>query len=295
LWALINVDLTSASTSAILTTPEDAKIAGFPKDGPPVPEYNFKEPTTAGDCKLYQVAHPFCSPACSTGQKCIGNTESGTCATLPTAISMGTLTVNGLKLASGSTDPFSLTPINNSYESAGSTDLDLNPCEPGDDVSVSGGSDDGPKFEVKSSCVERIKITSTNPLPFEPDKDTTLTWEPPSVSGKSRVTARFDISHHGGLGGIILCETEDDGSLEIDGSLISGLISFGTAGYPVVLVTRVSSGKTPAGSGEVTLNVQSKVENDLKIPGIDSCASDEQCKDSAAGPVCGTGRKCIAQ
>lgn len=213
----------------------------------------------------------------------------------PTAISMGTLTVEGLKLASGSTDPFTLTPINNSYESAGSTDLDINPCAAGDEVKVSGGADDGPKFEVKSSCIERLKITSTNPHPFEPDKATTITWEPPSVTGKSRVTARFDISHHGGLGGIIFCDTDDDGSLEVDGSLVSGLISFGTAGYPIVLLTRVSSAKVSAGAGEVTFNVQSKIEKDLKIPGIDSCANDGECANSSAGPVCSTGRKCVAQ
>lgn len=208
---------------------------------------------------------------------------------------MGTLTVEGLKLASGSTDPFTLTPINNSYESAGSTDLDINPCAAGDEVKVAGGADDGPKFEVTSSCIERLKITSTNPHPFEPDKKTTLTWEPPSVTGKSRITARFDISHHGGLGGIILCDTDDDGSLEVDGSLVSGLISFGTAGYPIVLVTRVSSGKVPTGSGEVILNVQSKIEKDLKIPGIDSCANNEECANSSAGPVCSSGRKCVPQ
>lgn len=293
LWALINVDLASASTT--LGTPDDAKIAGFPKNGPPVPEYNFKEPTTVGDCKLYQVANPYCDPKCATGTKCVGNGDDGTCATTPTAISMGTLTVEGLKLASGSTDPFTLTPINNSYESAGSTDLDINPCAPGDEVKVAGGADDGPKFEVKSTCIERLKITSTNPHPFEPDKKTTLTWEPPSVTGKSRVTARFDISHHGGLGGIILCDTDDDGSLEVDGSLVSGLISFGTAGYPIVLVTRVSTGKVSAGSGEVILNVQSKIEKDLKIPGIDSCANNDECANSSAGPVCNSGRKCAPQ
>lgn len=290
IWAIINVDLTPAN--AELSTAADAKISGFPKNGPAVPD-NLKETKAVGVCKLYTSTNPFCDPKCaSTTEKCYGLSDSdGTCMALPTSVSMGNLEVSGLKLAEGGADKFSLSPINNTYESAGSTDLAYPPCAPGDEVSVNAGADDATKFTVKGTCIDPLELTGESPIPFEQNKETTVTWKPGSNADDARVIARFDISHHGGLKGLILCDSPDSGSVKVDGSLVTGLIQLGTAGYPVVRVYRLSSAEAAAGSGKAVLNIQSTIEWPLKVPGIDSCATNEDCATSEAGPNC-TARKC---
>lgn len=289
-WAIMNVDLTPASTE--LGTPADSKISGFPKNGPAVPE-NLKESKSSGVCKLYVTTNPFCDPKCaSTTEKCYGLSDTdGTCMVLPTSVSMGNLEVSGLKLAEGGADTFSLSPINNTYESAGSTDLAYPPCAAGDEVTVNGGADDATKFTVKGKCIDPLELTGESPIPFEANKETTVTWKPGSNPDDAHIIARFDISHHGGLKGLILCDSSDTGSIKVDGSLVAGLIQLGTAGYPVVRVMRLGATTAPAGSGTATLNIQSTIEWPLKVPGIDSCATNDDCATSEAGPNC-TARKC---
>lgn len=280
-WATIKVELTpKTGTSEAYTS-----VEAFGKDAAPLPDL-FTTTKTVGDCKLLEPKYVAClSPKCAASvETCVAD---DTCKKTPASAGMGNLTFSGLTLQSGSTDSFSVSPINNTYVAAGSTGVAYPPCTPGKEVSVTGGADDATKFAVKAGCIDPLTVTGADPIPFKPGEVTKLTWQAPSVSG-SRMMVRIDISHHGGLKGLIVCDAADNGSLSVDGTLVTGLIQLGTAGFPVARLTRINTATSAAGSGTATINVQSWVERSLEIPGVVSCSTEMPCP---SGQTC-TAFKC---
>jgi hypothetical protein len=265
-WAVLNVNMIpAAGESEAYATAE-----GFGKDSAPLPEL-FKTTATSGACKLLEPTYPLCDPKCADGNTCIGEDQ---CAHTPAAVDMGSLVFGGLALKSGSGD-LTVAPINKTYQDSS---LAYPPCGPGKDVSVSGGADASTKFTLKAQCIDPIEITGADPLPFKPGEAAQITWKAPTVTlTNSRMLVRIDISHHGGLKGLIVCDTADTGSVSVDGQLISKLVQLGTAGFPVAKLTRVSTGTGAAGAGTATLTVQSAKERDLEIPGVVSCTTEKPC------------------
>jgi hypothetical protein len=267
-WATINVNLIDADA----TVPAHSTIGAFGKDSAPLPEL-FSVAKTVGDCKLLEPTYVLCdTPPCASTEGCVATNK---CQKTPLAVAMGNLKFGGLTLVAGGT-AFTLSPVNTSYQAAGDTAIAHPPCTAGGEVTVTGGADATTAFSLKTSCIDTLELTGANPVPFEPNKAAQFTWAAPTA-GTARIAVRIDISHHGGLKGLIVCDTADTGSLQVDASLVTGLIGLGTAGYPVVRLTRVNTVTVAAGSGKATLNVQSPVERPLAIPGVTSCSDDTEC------------------
>jgi len=88
---------------------------------------------------------------------------------------------------------------------------------------------------------------------------------------------KLDISHHGGSKGMIECDTDDDGALDIPSELVTSLLDLGAAGYPTIIVTRHSDGSTRIAPGFVHLSAASSVEKAVGVPGLSSCNEDTDC------------------
>jgi hypothetical protein len=112
-------------------------------------------------------------------------------------------------------------------------------------------------------------------LPLADGQDATLLWEPKGSAGSSTVFAQVDISHHGGLKGVIECEGADDGQLVIAGSLVTQLKALGMSGFPTIELTRFVSGGHP--DLNIELRLESRVVRPVSIPGIVSCVEDADC------------------
>jgi len=273
-WATINVNLVPAEGTVAAHT----SVAAFAKDAPPLPDSSTAT-ATVGDCKLIPTS-PACSATCATDESCVAK---DTCQKTPMSVTMGDLSFTGLQLAAGGTN-FTLSPIGTTYATAGATDVAYPGCSAGQTVTVAGGADADTAFSLKTTCIDSLVVTSVAPIPFESGKAAHLTWTP-QTTGTARVTVRIDISHHGGLKGLIVCDTADSGTLNVDASLVKGLIDLGTAGYPVIRLARLSTATAAAGSGKATLNIQSTVEVPLAVPGVRSCDDDSACD---------TGQACVA-
>ncbi len=275
-WATINVNLINAAD----TVPAHSTIGAFGKDSAPLPDL-FKTTKTVGDCKLLEPVYVLCdAPACASTETCVATNK---CQKTPQAVAMGDLKFGGLTLQTGGT-ALTLSPVNTSYQAAGDTAIDHPPCVAGGEVTVIGGADAATAFSVKTACIDTLAVTGADPVPFEPNKAAQFTWTAPTA-GTARMAVRIDISHHGGLKGLIVCDTADTGSIQVDASLVTGLIGLGTAGYPVARLTRISTVTAAAGSGTATLSIQSPVERPLAIPGVTSCADATECP---------TGKACTA-
>jgi hypothetical protein len=257
-------------------------VGAFAKDAAPLPD-QFIVTKTVGDCKLLEPTSATCSKACATTETCVAK---DTCQKNPGSVAMGSLKFTGLELKAGGTE-FTLSPIATTYQAAGATEVTYPGCNAGQNVSVSGGADAATTFNLTTTCIDPLVVTGSSPLPFESGRVAQLSWTRQST-GTARVAVRIDISHHGGLKGLITCDTADSGSLEVDATLVTGLIALGTAGYPVVKLTRTSSASAAAGSGKATLSLQSVVEVPLSIPGVVSCEDDSGC---TSGQTC-TSLKC---
>jgi hypothetical protein len=280
-WPVVNVDLIPAKDGSAPYT----QVIGHPWDGPPVPELLTKT-AEVGSCQLLKVKNPSCAPpACNAAAiQCVGDNQW---ARIPVKVAIGDLAFDGLTLQSGGTS-FTLSPINNTYQAAGATGVAYPPCDVGANVTVGGGEGTANAFSLTAQCIEPLVVTNTQPLPFERGKAAQLTWTAPS-GGNSRVAVEIDISHHEGLKGLIRCDTTDTGALSVDASLVTGLIDFGTAGFPEAALTRHSTSTTAVGTGTATLNIQTTTAVSLQIPGVVSCNDATPCP---SGQSC-VGMKCV--
>lgn len=263
---IINIELVPAEQGNQAYT----QVAGYPWDGPPVPEALVKD-GESGACQVLKVVTYTCNPpACNaTAVTCTGDNQW---TRNPVKKADGTLAFSGVKLESGGTD-FTLSAIGNLYQPTASTSVAYPPCAAGDKITVSGGTGSN-AYSIDAKCVAPLEMTSTTPMAFESGKNATFTWTPGPDATVTTVDIEIDISHHGGLKGLIRCSAPDTGSITVDGSLITKLIGYGTAGFPNAAVTRRSRATASAGAGTATLDVKSTTTIDLEIPGVVSCNND---------------------
>lgn len=230
--------------------------------------------STAGACVLSKPSVPFCNTPCGGSAVCVAE---NTCKAYPSAKSVGTVRVTGIKTAAGATE-FSVDPVAGSYQPAAGTSLPYPAFAEGDPITVNAAGGVYAPFSISTVGIAPLAITSTN-LTVSSGQAVTLTWTPPTKSIGSKIYVKLDISHHGGTKGMIECNTDDTGSLTIAASLVTELVNLGTAGFPSIIVTR----KAPIGSaviapGRVDLVVQSSIEQYVTIPGVTSCNSNTDCK-----------------
>jgi hypothetical protein len=264
-----------------------AEIGGFMYDGPPAALVLWDKKKTDGECALYQPRTPFCE-LCATGEVCV---DTNVCRKPPATHDVGTVTLTGLSAPSGA-NPLALTPVTNV---AGTTylcaeTLPVPPCAAGGPIALSAtGKGDYPSFTVQTQCIAPLVVTNPT-VTLEPGKPFVLAWTPSALT-TARIDLEFDLSHHGGSKGKVICETADSGSLQVSSTLVDSLLALGVTGFPKADIKRVVKGTTPVGAGQAELVVYSDLSFVVEIPGLISCQTDAECPTGQTclvpGQMCG--------
>lgn len=265
-----------------MRTSSIADVGGVMRDGPVAELVVWDKKKTEGACSLYQPRTPFCEP-CPSGQVCV---EDNVCRAQPTGQSVGDVTLTGLNSA---TKPLPLKFVGGNYSNAET--IALPACTVGETIGLSATGDGAyPAFTIQTKCVAPLEMSISSSVMLESGKAFTLTWTPGTVAD-ARITAEFDLSHHGGSKGQVRCETGDTGSLTVAGTLIKNLVDLGVTGFPWLTVVRVAKGTTPVGSGQAQLLVYSDEKFDLELPGLKSCETSADCTSPQTclvpGQMCG--------
>jgi len=258
---------------SILDEPPPAytKLLGLIYDGPqpatPVLKFDSRE----GDCELLVPKNSFCMGGC-TGGVCI---DENTCQAIPSTVNVGIAHVAGFKGGEISIPP---AERSNGYQPLPT--LPARACDEGGAIEVRTD-----RFTLQGKCVAPLEVAAkaTDKIPVKTGMPVRLTWTPPSQMGTSRVTVKLDISHHGGLKGLIKCDAPDTGSLDVPATLTTKLISLGLAGFPTAEIRRVSTTTAP-NEPNIRLLVTSDVTRDLDT-GVISCNDNSTCP---PGTMCDT-------
>lgn len=259
-----------------LVAPTDAgagytSVVGRVQNGATPQAIVWETAATGGDCKLLTPRVPFCTTPCGGSAVCV---ENDTCVPYPTAQTVGTVHVTGVRTADGMT-AFDLNPVANTYQPLGAA-LPYPAFAEGDAIRFeASGSPFAAAFALETRGIAPLALAGSA-INLQSGQDLALTWTAPAVAG-SRIAVRLDISHHGGTRGKIECDTADDGSLTIEANLITRLVALGVAGFPTIVVTRSNVGSAALPAGRVQLNVNSVVETAVTIPGLRSCTGDSDC------------------
>jgi hypothetical protein len=233
-----------------------------------------------GDCQLYEPEVPSCETNCTaTDAVC---TADDVCTPNPKAQNVG-----NIHLTAGSASS-ELAYVAKNYQLKAGEKLPYPPCAEGEPVKieVEGGAFE--PFEIETRCIAELEVGG--PFAIESGKPLALTWSAPKDETVARMQIRLDISHHGGSKGEIECDVPDTGAFDIPAELIDKLLDLGIAGFPTVQLTRAAIAKPADGPESVTLSVTMFAEREVTIPGLVSCASDNnQCPD---GQTCQTDLTC---
>jgi len=247
-----------------------AEISGFMYDGATADQVIWEKKTTDGSCSLYQPRTPFCD-ACATGQVCV---DTNVCRTPPSKKDVGAVTITGLT----GFNPLDLIAVTGSTETSYNCleNPSIPPCTVGATVGLSAtGNGDYPAFSVQTQCIAPLVVTNST-IALQSGAAFTLNWTASTVAG-ARINLTFDLSHHGGSKGKIICETSDTGSLQVSSSLIDKLLALGVTGYPKAYVTRLITGTTAVGSGQAQFKIYSDLDFVVQIPDLVSCEKDTDC------------------
>ncbi|HRI10452.1 MAG TPA: hypothetical protein PKW35_21680 [Nannocystaceae bacterium] len=265
------------------TAPGQTAVLGKIYDGPSLSQIIWEEAAVDGACHLVTPRVPFCSTPCGGSAACV---EDETCKDYPVAHGAGEVTMKGLGLEGGG-DEFSMNPLNNAYQPVG-VGLLYPAFAEGDTITLDAAGDYFPAFSITATGIAPFELTS-GALALEGGKAANLTWTPGASPGAADIHVKLDISHHGGTKGMIECDTDDSGSLEISAALVQQLLDLGVAGFPTVIVSRSSVGSTTIPPGRVDLVITSAVEAVVQVPGLTSCTADADCPD---GETCQVDLSC---
>jgi len=203
----------------------------------------------------------------------------------PAALDAGTITVRGMKTASG-TASFTMDPVLGVYQPAG-IQFRNPPFAEGDSVVVSAAGGKGvPAFTLVARGVG-IPDLLNDSIVLD-GRTLRILWTPrdPAAEASSMLIG-LEVSHHGGIKGVIECVAEDDGEAEIAGTLVTQLKELGVSGFPQIELLRRSSGGLE-GHG-VSLVVEAVILRYATIPGLISCREDAECPE---GQSCQADFKC---
>ena len=260
-------------TISILDEPPPAytKLLGLIYDGPqpetPVLKFDSRE----GDCELHVPKNSFCMGGC-TGGVCI---DENTCQLIPSTVNVGIAHVTGFKGGEIAIPP---ADRSNGYQPLPT--LPPRACDEGGVIEVRTD-----RFTLQGKCVAPLDVTTqaADKIPVKTGMPVKVTWTPPGQMGTSRVVIKLDISHHGGLKGIIKCDAPDTGTLEVPAALTTKLISLGLAGFPTAEIRRISTTAAP-NEPNVKMLVTSDITRDLDT-GVISCNDNSTCP---PGTMCDT-------
>jgi hypothetical protein len=248
-------------------------LLGKVSDGP-VPEgLIWEQQEEAGGCKLLTPRVPFCADKpCGGSATCV---EDGVCQSEPKSQNVGTVTVRGVRTTTGESE-FAAENINNTYQANGS--LPYPAFDEGGAIEVAAAGGDVGAFTLKGKGIAPLALAGSDTgYPLERGKGINLSWNAPKPGGNTRIQIKLDISHHGGTNGKVECDVPDNGALAIPVGLTDKLLALGIAGFPTIMVTRSSLSSVTTRLGRVDLRIYEYVEPEIKIPGLVSCMSNEEC------------------
>lgn len=241
-------------------TPAHASFLGKLFDAPPLPLVPLVLDSEVGDCRLLVPEVPFCDPPCMAS----ACTADDVCTPFPTPQSAGTVLVHGL-----GDEPLELEPVGSSFTYMPAS-LPYPPCDAGEPIRV-----EADAFELESACIAPI-VLPDDEIVVRSGQSAMISWTAGEVA-TARVRIVLDIAHHGGQKGEISCDVPDTGTFQIPEELVTKLVSLGVAGFPTVVVSRVTSDAAenlPA----VTLTVSAEVERVVDTGNV-SCLTDDDCPD----------------
>lgn len=264
-----------APVPATPNTPEvpgSTAVLGKVYDGPSPSQIIWEKALQEGACTLSTPRVPFCATPCGGSAVCV---EDDKCQDYPLAHSAGKVTVKGMHPESGG-DTFSMDPVVNAYQAPVGVKLPFPAFAEGEAISFSAAGDYYSSFTVNSVGIAPLEFTSTM-LSVETGKPLSLAWKAPTKAGNSRIYVKLDVSHHGGTKGMIECDADDTGSLDVPAALVTKLLELGVAGYPTIIVMRKATGSTTISQGRVDLVISSSIEEPVSIPGLTSCTDTPDC------------------
>lgn len=269
-----DVDPTTGSTSVI----------GKVSDGPSPSAVIWEVAQEDGDCRLEKPRVPFCDGGCGA-DVCV---EDGVCQPYATGHAVGEVKLSGVNMMGGSGE-LVLKEIAKSYQPPAGTVFTYPPFAEGDPIAVHAAGGDYAAFNLSAKGVAPVTFSSDD-FELEEGKELALTWNGSTDPKSARVRIKLDISHHGGSRGQIACDADDSGALTISAALMTQLIGLGVAGFPSVILTRISTGTARIAVGRVELAVSSKVERIVTVAGFESCTEDADCLD---GKTCQADLTCM--
>ncbi|MBM66540.1 MAG: hypothetical protein CMH55_09930 [Myxococcales bacterium] len=234
-----------------------------------VPEVSRQE----GACQLLRPKTLFCATPCPGGETC---GDDGQCVALPSNVSVGTVTVEGL---SAPVEMEARAPIY-FYNHVGA--LPHPGFVEGASLSlVATGADGGEAFAISSLGVAALEVVDET-MAMERDTAGQLTWVPSTGDPSVRIEIELNIANHGGTPARVVCVAEDSGQFQIPATLINDLLDLGYSGFPSVALTRVSSNTADVGEGCVASRAQSEQVLAVEIPGLVSCSDSTDCPEGQA-------------
>jgi len=167
-----------------------------------------------GDCAfLENLGYGFCDPPCGTDEYC---SDDDLCEPWPQYRDAGILTVSGLA------EPLTITPSEHGYYSVDWTCCPESLFGGGETVELRAEGNETPAFEVTAVAVAPIEPPLDCGLPLG-DGGIEITWIPSDIGG----TVRWEMiaAPHAGQGPMILCETDDTGSLIVPAALLQRYVA----------------------------------------------------------------------
>jgi hypothetical protein len=194
----------------------------------------------------------------------------------PAAHAVGTVTVTGLLV------PLVMTPnaTNASYYGPLPTGTAFPPYTIGTTVGVATEGGDYPALSLAARGIQPLHLPEAETLMIATsaaNPPLVVHWDKASAAGTGRVRLSMDIAHHGGIAAELRCEVADSGSATVPGGLLDALVSRGTAGFPELVVTRLSADAVTIAPGCLELTVASSIARQLSVENVTSCTQDSDC------------------
>ena len=236
---------------ALLGAPPYSQVNGVVRDSVD-PKDVWQEIARAGGCRVMVGPTFTCAPACGTGMVC----RAGACVAAPAAHAVGTVTMSGLLV------PLSMTPsgTSNAYYGVIPTGTPFPPYDAGATVGLAAEGGDYAPFSLEARGVAPLELPDGQTLALATSRANqalTVRWTAANASDAGRVELSFDIAHHAGIAARLLCDVADTGTTNVPGSLLDALVARGTAGFPELVVTRVSADSKQLAPGCVELAIVS--------------------------------------
>jgi hypothetical protein len=188
---------------------------------------------TVGECSYVEPAELACAPACEIWQVCL----DGHCVDRPDPVSAGRVTVNGLKVG------LALVPETayHYYQVAFTPEpADGDLFDEGDRVTATAAGDEVPAFAIETLGVAPVVTSLACPPVLVAGQALSVSWTP-SAQGEPVHFALRSINHANQFSAID-CESADDGSLTVDGAVVSRYLEDVRPGQLWILSRRHSAG-----------------------------------------------------